>query len=65
MYEKKEESIKDFYFDCQYSQQKILSIVDKKFTKRLSNFENKQPDCTILFIFVYELAFIGCILSKL
>jgi hypothetical protein len=39
--------------------------MDEKSTKGLGNFENKQPNCTILFIFVYQLSFIGCILSKI
>ncbi len=33
-------------------------------TKSLSNFEIKPPNCTILFIIVFELPFIDCILSK-
>ncbi len=37
----------------------------EKLTKSLSNFENKQPKCTILFIFVSRLSFLDCILSKI
>ncbi len=34
-------------------------------TKSFSNFEIKQPNFTILFIFVFKLSFIDCILSKI
>ncbi len=34
-------------------------------TKSLGNFENKQPDCTLLFIFVFQLYFSDCILAKI
>ncbi len=44
---------------------KKMTIADKKSTKSLSNFENKQPNCTVLFIFVFELSFIDCTLSKI
>ncbi len=44
---------------------KISTIADEKLTKSHSNFENKQPNCTILFIFVLQLPFIDCILSKI
>ncbi len=40
-------------------------IVDGKTTKSLSNYENKQPNRTILFIFVFELPFNDYILSKI
>ena len=43
---------------------KIPTIVDRKL-KKTRNFENKQPNCTILFIFVFQLSFIDCILSKI
>ncbi len=39
--------------------------MDRKLTKSHSNFEIKQPNCTILFIFVCQLSFIDCILSKI
>ncbi len=42
-----------------------MTIMDKKLTKSLGNFENKQPNCTILFIFVFKLSFVDCILSKI
>ncbi len=41
------------------------TIADGKLTKKLGNFEMKQPNCTILFIFVFELSFIDFILSKI
>ncbi len=44
---------------------KIPTIADRKLTKSLINFEIKQPNCTILFIFVFELCFIDCILFKI
>jgi hypothetical protein len=37
---------------------KIPTIADEKSTKSLSNFENKQPKCTIMFIFVFSIAFV-------
>ncbi len=37
----------------------------QKIDKSLGNFENKQPNCTIVFILVFELSFIDCILSKI
>ncbi len=39
--------------------------MDRKLTKSLGNFEIKQTNCTILFIFVFELSFIDCILFKI
>ncbi len=44
---------------------KKMTIADRNLTKSLSNFEIKQPNCTILFIFVFELSFIDCTLSKI
>jgi hypothetical protein len=41
-----------------------MTIADGKLTKSLGNFENKQPNCTLLFFFVLSLSFIDCILSK-
>ena len=43
---------------------KIPQFADGKSSKSLINFENKQPNCTILFSFVFGLSFIGCNLSK-
>ncbi len=37
----------------------------QKVDKSLSNFEIKQPNCTILFTFVFELSFIDSMLSKI
>ncbi len=39
--------------------------MDVKSTKSLGNFESKQPNCTILFIFVFKLAFVDCVLSEI
>ncbi len=44
---------------------KIQTIADKKSSKSLSRFEIKQPDCPMFFIFVFQLSFIDCILSKI
>jgi hypothetical protein len=43
----------------------ILTIADKKLTKSLRNFENKQPNCSIMSIFVFQVPFIDCILSEI
>ncbi len=51
------------YFEHHYK--KIPAIVDGKLIKSLRNFENKQPYCTILYIFVFQYSFIDCILSKI
>ncbi len=40
--------------DSAMHSEKIPTILDEKSTKSLSNFENKLPNCTILFIFVYQ-----------
>ncbi len=42
-----------------------MTIADEKLTKSLDNFENKQPNCTILFIFLFQSSSIDCILSKI
>ncbi len=59
--------VNSFYrdFNTLYTRLKIPTIADSKLTKSIGNFENKQPNCTILFIFVYQLPFIDCILSKI
>ncbi len=43
---------------------KIAIIADGKLTKSLGNYENKQPNCAMKFIFVFILAFIYYVLSK-
>ena len=42
-----------------------MAIANGKLTKSLGNFENKQPNCTILFIFVFQSSFIDCVFSKI
>ncbi len=39
--------------------------MDEKLTKSFAHFERKQPNCTFSFIFVFQLTFIDCILSKI
>ncbi len=40
-------------------------MADQKSTKSLDNFDNKQPNFSILFIFVFQFSFFDCILSKI
>jgi hypothetical protein len=40
-------------------------MADEKLTKGLGIFDKKQPNCTILLIFVFYLSFMICILFKI
>jgi hypothetical protein len=43
----------------------LLKSVDEKLAKSFYQFENRQPNGTLLFIFVFQLSFIDYILSEI